>query len=232
MISFFSKHRRVVFIAVVAVFLVGVFVGLGAYVFTGSSMGAVADVGGSKIPYQRFLLQVNRASASFKDSGTEVNEVLSKTIKQEVLREMIIEELLSQQGEKLGMRVPDFEVAVEVQNTPQFREGNAFSPRAYFQTIYNEFQMSPAEYEAWRKQARLANKFKQFIFTSMKVTPEEAKAYYLSKNKNLNGFEKDRAKYTDELAREKFANVANYLLRQLTIRQEIKSYLDQREQGR
>jgi exopolyphosphatase/pppGpp-phosphohydrolase len=217
---------------VVAVFLVGVFMGLGAYVFTGSSLGAVAEVGGAKIPYQRFLTQVSRATSNFKDSGTEVNEALTRTVKQEVLREMIIEELLSQQGDRLGMRVPDFEVAVEVQNTPQFREGSAFSPRAYYQTIYDQFQMSPSEYEAWRKKARLASKFKQFIFTSVKVTPEEVKAYYLVKNKNLGGFEKDRAKYTDELAREKFANVANYMLRQLTTRQEIKSYLEQREQGR
>ncbi|MCM2268355.1 MAG: SurA N-terminal domain-containing protein [Elusimicrobiales bacterium] len=232
MISFFSKYRRIVFIVTVAIFLVGVFVGLGAYVFTGDSMGAVADVGGSKISYQRFSAQVNRAMASFKDSNTEVNEVLSRTVKQEIFREMVIEELLSQQGAKMGMLVPDFEVAVEVQNTPQFRENNAFSPRAYYQTVYNEFQMSPAEYEEWRKKARLASKFKQFVYTSVKVTPEEAAAYYVAKNKSLKGFEKERAKYTDELARDKFANLANYLLRQLTVRQEIKSYLEQREQGR
>jgi hypothetical protein len=232
MISFFSKYRRIVFIITVSIFLVGVFVGLGAYVFTGDSMGAVADVGGAKIPYQRFTSQVNRAMNSFKDSNTEVNEILVKGIKQEVFREMIIEELLSQQGTKLGMLVPDFEVAVEVQNTPQFRENGVFSPRAYFQAVYNEFQLSPTEYEAWRKKARLASKFKQFVYTSVKVTPEEAKAYYLAKNKNLGGFEKERAKYTDELAREKFANLANYLLRQLTTRMEINSYLDQREQGR
>lgn len=232
MISFFSKHRRVVFIGTVAIFLVGVFVGLGAYVFTGTADTAVAEVGGRKIPYQRFASQVNRVMSSVKDSGAEVNEILSKSVKQEVFREMVIEELLSQEGAKMGMMVPDFEVAVEVQNTPQFHEGGAFSPRAYYQTIFNEFQMTPAEYEAWRKQARLANKFKQFIYTSVKVTPAEAKAYYLAKNKDLKNFEKERAKYTDELAREKFANIANYLLRQLTTRNEVRSYLELREQGR
>ena len=108
----------------------------------------------------------------------------------------------------------------------------AFSPRAYYQTIYNEFQMSPSDYEAWRKKARLATKFKQFIYTSVKVTPEEAKAFYLAKNKDLKNFEKERAKYTSELAQEKFANIANYLLRQLTSQQEVKSYLELREQGR
>ena len=232
MISFFSKHRRIVFIVTVSIFLVGVFVGLGAYVFTGDSMGAVADVGGTKIPYQRFLSQVNRVMANFKDSNTEVNEVMAKTVKQEVFREMIIEELLAQQAKKMGMRVPDFEVAVEVQNTPQFRENGQFSPRAYYQTVYNEFQMSPTEYEAWRKQARMAAKFKQFLYTSVKVTPSEAAAYYMAKNKTLKGFDKERAKYTDELARQKFSDLANYLLRQLTVRQEIRSYLEQREQGR
>jgi len=231
MISFFTKYKRLIFTIVVVIFVGSIFF-VSGQVFTSSSMDAVAEVGGTKIPYQRFLTQVNRVLANVKDSGTEVNDVLSRSVKQEVFREMVIEELLSQQGAKMGMMVPDFEVAVEVQNTPQFQENGAFSPRAYYQTIYNEFQMTPAEYEAWRKKARLATKFKQFIYTSVKVTPEEAKAYYLAKNKNLNNFEKERAKITDELARDKFANIANYLLRQLTTQQEVKSYLDQREQGK
>ena len=231
MISFFSRYKRFIFTVVVVIFVGSIFF-VSGQVFTDSSMDAVAEVGNSKIPYQNFLRQVNRVMASVKDSGTEVNEILSKSVKQEVFREMVIEELMSQQGAKLGMRVPDFEVAVEVQNTPQFRENGAFSPRAYYQTIYNEFQMSPSDYEAWRKKARLATKFKQFIYTSVKVTPEEAKAYYLARNKDLKNFEKERAKYTSELAQEKFANIANYLLRQLTSQQEVKSYLELREQGR
>jgi hypothetical protein len=231
MISFFNKHKRPIFIVVVVVFVGSIFF-ISGQVFTSSSEGAVAEVGGQKIPYKNFVTQVNRVLSSVKDSGADVNEVLSKSVKQEVFREMIIEELLSQEGKRMGMLVPDFEVAVEVQNTPQFQEGGAFSPRAYYQTIFNEFQMSPPDYEAWRKKARLANKFKQFIYTSVKVTPDEAKAYYLSKNKSLKDFEKDRAKYTDELAREKFANIANYLLRQLTTRNEVRSYLEAREQGR
>jgi len=231
MISFFNTHKRLIFTVVVVVFVGSIFF-VSGQVFTSSSQDAVAEVGGTKIPYQSFLTQVNHAMAGFKDSGTEVNEILSRTIKQEVFREMVIEELLSREGGKLGMVVPDFEVAVEVQNTPQFREGAAFSPRAYYQTVYNEFKMSPAEYEAWRKKARLASKLKQFIYTSVKVTPQEARAYYLAKNKSLANFEKERAKYTDELAKEKFANVANYYLRQLTTKMEIKSYLEQREQGK
>ena len=230
MISFFSKHKRIIFITVVLFFLISVFFVSGT-VFTSSS-DAVADVGGKKIPYLQFSRQVNRVLSNFRESGADANDVITKSIKQEVFRDMVIEELFSLQGEKMGMRVPDFEVAVEIQNTPQFREGQAFSPRRYYQTVFNEFQMSPSEYEAWRKKARLASKFKQFIYTSVKVTPDEVKAYYLAKDKGLKDFEKDKAKYAEELSKDKFAGLANYILRQLTSQIEIKSYLEKREQGR
>ena len=232
MIATLSKYRRPVFIGTVAIFLVGIFVGLGAYVFTDSTGGAVAEVGGKKIPYARFSSQVNRVMTNLRGSGSEVNEVLSRTVKQEVFREMVIEELLAQQGGKHGMMVPDFEVSVEVQNTPQFRENGQFSPRAYYVTIMQQFNMTPTEYEEWRKNARLASKFKQFIYNSVKVTPDEAKQLYLARNKSLKDFDKNRAKFTEEIGREKFANLANYLLRQLTSKQEVKSYLDRIEKMR
>ncbi|MCX5786089.1 MAG: SurA N-terminal domain-containing protein [Elusimicrobia bacterium] len=231
MISFFSKHKRIFFIIISVVFLGSIFF-ISGQIFSSSASAAVADVGGKKIPYQQFRMQVNRILANFRESGTETNDAMMKSVKQEVFRDMVVEELFSSQAEKMGMRVPDFEVAVEIQNTPQFREGSGFSPRRYYQTIYNEFQMSPAEYEAWRKKARLASKFKQFIYTTVKVTPDEAKAYYLTKNKGLKDFEKDKAKYAEELSKDKFANLANYMLRQLTSQIEIKSYMELREQGR
>ncbi|MFA6435319.1 MAG: SurA N-terminal domain-containing protein [Elusimicrobiales bacterium] len=231
MISFLAKYKRVIFTVVVVVFVGSTFFFSGQ-IFTSSSADALADVGGKKIPYRRFSLQVNRVLSNFKDSGTEVNEVITKSVKQEIFRDMVIEELLSQQGDKMAMRVPDFEVAVEIQNTPQFTENGAFSYRRYAQTIFSEFQMSPSDYEVWRKQARLAGKFKQFLLTNVKVTPAELQAYYLAKNKSLKDFDKNKAKYLDELSKDKFSQVANYLLRQLTSQLEIKSYLEQREQGK
>jgi len=192
MISFFSKYKRVIFMVVVVVFLVSVFFVSGTVIT--SSTDAVASVGGKKLSYQQFNRQVSRVLSNLRDSGAEANEALTRSVKQEVFREMVIEELFSQQAEKMGMQVSDFEVAVEIQNTPQFMDGQTFSPRRYYQTVFSEFQMSPAEYEAWRKKARLSSKFKQFLFTSAKTTPEEVKSYYLAKNKDLKNFEKEKAK--------------------------------------
>ena len=231
MISLLSKYKRSIFIVVVVVFIGSMFF-ISGQIFSAASSDSVAEVGGKKIPYQRFSLQVSRVLDSMRSSGTDVSDAVAKNVKQDVFREMLIEELFSQQAEKLNITVPDFEVAVEIQNTPQFTEGGAFNPRLYYQTIYNEFRMAPKEYESWRKKARLSSKFKQFMYTNIKVAPGEVQTYYLAKNKTLKDFEKDKAKYQDELYQAKFSQVANYLLRQMTAQVEIKSYLEQREQGK
>jgi len=231
MISFLSKHKRTIFTVVVVVFIGSIFF-VSGQVFTASSSDAVADVGGKKIPYRQFQMQVNRTLSSFRESGTEVSDVISRGVKQEIFQQMVIEELFSRQGAELGLLVPDFEVAVEIQNTPMFTENGAFAPRRYYQTIYNEFQMSPKEYEAWRKQSRLYDKYRRFLATSVKVTPDELRSYYLARNKSMKDFDKNKDKYLGELTQEKFGQVANYLIRQLQGKMEIKSYLALREQGK
>lgn len=231
MLSFLSKHKKAIFIGTVITFLAGIFVGLGGYFFTSSSLGAVADVGGKKIPYQRFTTQVNYILEKLRDGGTDVNESVRKEVKQEIFRDMIVEELLLQQAEKIGIVVPDFEIAVEIQNAPQFKTDGQFNPRLYYQTIWGQFHMSPKEYESWRKKSRLSNKYKQFIFSNIKITPDELKEYYLAKNKNLTNFDKEKEQYMQKLTQEKFYRIANYYLRQLSTRIEIKDYLQQREKG-
>lgn len=231
MISFFSRHRKPIFIGTVSIFLAGVFVGLGAYMFTGDS-GAVADVGGRKISYQRFSAQVDRVINSLRDSGTDIGEMVRRGVQQEVFREMVIEELMRMQAEEMNMGVSDFELAAEIQGTSAFRDGGVFNPRLYYQTIWNEFRMAPSEYEAWRRQSRMASKYKQFLYTSVKVTPGELRDYYLSRKKDFKSFEKEKDQILQELSQEKFMQVANYHLRQLTTRIEIKNHLDRIEQQR
>ncbi|MDT8285931.1 MAG: SurA N-terminal domain-containing protein [Elusimicrobiales bacterium] len=230
MISFFSRHRKPIFIGTVSIFLAGVFVGLGAYMFTDNTSGAVADIDGRKIPYQRFSAQVNRVINSLRDSGTDIGEMVRRGVQQEVFREMVIEELMQMQAEKMDMGVSDFELSAEIQGTSAFRDGDTFNPRLYYQTIWNEFRMAPSEYEAWRRKARLASKYKQFLYTTIKVTPDELRAYYLANKKGFKSFEKEKDKVLQELYQEKFMQVANYHLRQLTTRIEIKNYLDKMEQ--
>jgi len=232
MISFLNRHKKFIFIITAAIFIIGgVFLGLGSYDIASTRGGVVADIGGKKISYERFYNEFNRVINNLRESNMEVNEVIERSIKQEIFRDMVLEELLYREAKNLKMNVSDFEVAVEIQNTPQFKVENRFDPRAYFQTIWTNFKMTPVQYEEWRRKARMGTKLKQFIFNSIKVTPEEVKDYYLANNGNIKNFDKEREKYTQQLKQEKFIESANYLLRQLTTKVEVKSYLEQIEKN-
>ncbi|GAB4033337.1 MAG: hypothetical protein Fur0012_12900 [Elusimicrobiota bacterium] len=229
MISFLGKYKKIIFGVTVVIFIIGVFFGLGSYVLSGAAGSAVAEVGGTKIPYEGFYTQVNRVLKNMRQEDAEVNSVMETTVKQEVLRQMIMEEILAQQAKKLKLSVSDFEVAMEVQSTPQFFYEKAFSPRAYVQTIWENFRMTPAEYEAWRRKARLGNKLKQFIMSSVKVTPGEIKDFYLENKGKPGEFEKKKDEYAQKLVQREFMDSANYMLRQVAAKVEIKTYLDQIE---
>ncbi|MFH1619066.1 MAG: SurA N-terminal domain-containing protein [bacterium] len=232
MISFFARYRKGIFVGVVVIFLAGIFVGLGGYLFSGASQAdAVAEVGEHKIPYQRFLLQVNRVQENMRESGTELTETLRDTIKQEVLREMIVEELLYQEAKKAGLMVSDFEVAAEVQSTPHFSGDGGFNMRAYAQTVWQQFHMMPEEYEAWRKKARMGLKFRQLVSSGIKLTPVDIKGLYLDRKGSMKDFNKDKEKFFQEISQERFMHTVNYDLRQAATRTEIKSFLREREKG-
>ncbi|MCX5784768.1 MAG: SurA N-terminal domain-containing protein [Elusimicrobia bacterium] len=169
---------------------------------------------------QQFIARVNHILETLRDSGTDVNASVQEEVKQQVSREMLIEELWSRQATKMGMVVTDFEVAVEIQNTPQFRKDGLYNPSLYRQIILGQFKMSPEEYELWRKKARLASKYKQFVFSTIKITPDELKESYLAKNGNLVNFDTNKEKYMQELTQEKFGIIMNDILRQLSKQRE------------
>lgn len=232
MISFFYKHRKGIFIGTVTMFLAGIFVGLGGNLFSGaSSSDAVAVVGGTKISYQRFRTRVNQILDRMRDSETDVDEAVHGRVKQEVLREMIVEEILRQQGKKTGLRVSDFEVSAEIHGTPQFQRNGVFSPIIYYQTIRQQLHMKPEEYEAWRKNAGLAMKFRRLVSSSIKLSPLEIKEYYIKKNGSLKNFAEEKEEIIQEMSQERFIQLINYFLRQAGSQIKIESFLDKREKG-
>ena len=56
MMSFLRRYKTTLFIATIAIFLIGTFVGLGGYLFTSRDTSqSVASVGSTKIPYQDYV---------------------------------------------------------------------------------------------------------------------------------------------------------------------------------
>lgn len=233
MISFLRRHRKPIFIAVIAVFLIGIFVGLGGYLFTSRDMSAaVASVGSVKIPYSQYLARVNQYAEALRSRQTDVTDELLKEIKQGMLRDMIVDELLVLKADEMGIIVTDSELARDIRNTPAFQRDGAFSQDLYFQAVRAVFRDTPEAYEATRRNALKAMKFKQLVFQTAKLTPEEVRSAYAEANKgSLKDFEGKKAEFAAKVQQQRALDLINYCLRQLSAQVEIRSYLEQRESG-
>mgnify|MGYP001128119488 CR=1 FL=1 len=224
MVGYLNKHKRIIFTITVFVFVVGIFFGLGAYIGNIGIKNTVAKVGNSKIPYDKYEINVRNVYDNFikKNELPENNKVIENMIRQEVFKEMVVSELLYQQANKLKIGVSDFEVAMEVLNTQSFHDNNNFSPAQYVRTIWTKYRMSPKEYEKWRKKERTVMNLKNFIYNTIKVCDDDLKLYSLVIDKN--NIPKDKKVFAEKLKEQKFLDCANYYLRQLTTRIEIKDY--------
>jgi len=233
MIRYLSRHRKPIFLACGLIFIIGTFVWFGSTLFVSADKSeAVAEVAGEKIPYARFAMQTNRVLDRIREQGTELSEELTKKVKQEVLQEMIVEELLAQKAAELGLVVTDLELASEIHHTPAFQRAGLFDQRIYFQTVRHLFQMSPRQYEEWRRKSLLALKLRQLFFLAAKLTPAEVVWAYSNRHGgSLKDFEKDKAEFANSVQQERALHLLNYYLRSLSTQVDIRSYLEQREQG-
>jgi peptidyl-prolyl cis-trans isomerase D len=217
MISFLRRHQKSIFYAVLAVFLSGIFVGLGGYWFTSRDMdGVVARVGENKITQTRFAARVNQYAEMLRERGTELSDENLARLRREVANDMVVEEILADQALKLGLTVTDDELARDIQATPAFQQNGRFEQEIYFAQVRRLFRESPQEYEAHRRRAILAARAKQLVFRMAKVAPKEVEeAYRLEKKGSMKGFEKDKAAYTARLQQQRALDLINHWLRQV-----------------
>lgn len=232
-ISWLGRHRRPLFIAVISIFLIGTFVGLGGYLFTSrDTIGSVATVGAAKISYTEFSNRVNRYMDALRERGTEVTDAMTKEVKQEMLRDMIVEELLQVKAEELGIVVTDEELGRDIQNDPSFQRGGVFSDELEAQIAHRVFRESVQGYEEMRRKSIKTGKLKRLIFEAAKLTPGEVSELYAKQNKgSLKDFEKEKAAFEGKAQQQRALELINYYLRQIAAQVEIRSYLEQRENG-
>ncbi|HBL18311.1 MAG TPA: hypothetical protein DD417_16550 [Elusimicrobia bacterium] len=232
MISFLRKHRQTLILSVFVIFLIGIFVGLGGYFFTGAdNTEAVAVVGGTKLPYLDFRVRVSQFLDSMRAQNKEVSDAMSAEVKQEMLRDMIVNELLAQEADKMGLRVSDTELSLAIQQSPSFQREGRFDQNLYFQIVRSAYKTSPELYERFQRRAMLSSKLKTLILRSAKIVPSELRSEYLRGGGKLVDFEKNQEAFARDLQQKRALDSINFYLRQLSTQVEIRSYLDQRERG-
>lgn len=217
MISFLRRHQKSIFYAVLAVFLSGIFVGLGGYWFTSRDMdGVVARIGENKITSTRFSARVNQFADALRERGTELTDENVARLRREVVNDMIVEEILADQALALGLVVTDAELARDIQGTPAFQRGGRFEQDAYFMQVRQVFRESPQQYEIHRRRAILAARAKQLVFRMAKVSPQEVRETYAAEKKGvMKDFEKDKAALTARLQQQRALDLINHWLRQV-----------------
>ena len=232
MISLLRRFRRELIGSVVVIFIVGVFAGLGGYFFTGAdTTEAVATVGKQKIPYLLFRVRVNQYLDALRARGDEVTPEVSQTIKSEMLRDMIVNEILAQQAEKMGLKVSDTELALTIRQTPGFQREGQFDQDLYFAAVRSAFKTTPEAYEKTQRRALLAGKLKALLFRSAKLAPGELREEFLRAGGKIQEFDAKREAFARELQQRRALDAVNFFLRQLGTELEVRSYLEQRERG-
>lgn len=234
MISFLRRHRKTLFVGVIAIFLVGTFVGAGAYLFHSNDMSeAVASIGSKKIPYSQFVSRVDQWTDALRARGTDVSDEMAREIKMNTLRDMIVDELLLSAAEDMGLVVTDEELARDISGTPAFQRGGQFAQDLYFAAVRSVFRETPEAYEKSRRRQLRALKVKQLIFHAAKLSPDEIREAYAAQNKgNMKDFDKKRAEFSQEVQRQRALELINYYLKSLVnAHGEIRTYLEQRENG-
>lgn len=240
MISFLRRYHRTLFLAVIAIFLTATFVGLGGYLFTSKdTSSAVATVGSAKIPYSRYISRVNQYAEVLRSRGTNVTDDTLKELKRAMLQEMIVDELLVAKADEMGLMVTDEELARDIRNTPAFQRDGAFSQEIYFYAVRQSFGETPEKYEESRRRQIKASKFKQMLYQSAKLTPQEVDAAFKREQEafakehkgSLKDFKLTKEGAAGKEQQQKALELINYYLRQLVSQIQIVSYLEQRESG-
>ena len=232
MMAFLRRHKETLILATFITFMVGIFVGLGGYYFTGAdNTEAVAVVGGAKIPYMRFRVRLGQYLDSMRQQGSEVTAAMEAQLKQELLREMIVDELLAQQAEKMGVVVSDSELANAIAQTPAFQRDGRFDQQLYFQAIQYQFKSTPELFERMHRRMMLSSKLKAMMFRMAKVLPTELRDEYTRSGAPLKDYDAKKDAFERDLRQRRALDAVNFFLHQLSSQVEIRSFLDQRERG-
>lgn len=233
MISWLRRYRNGIFAGTIAIFMISIFVGYGGHLFTRSDFAdSIAVVGSTKLPYMRYQVRVNQTLEAMREQKQEVTDELAREARRNVLRDMIVDEMLYQQAQKMGIQVTDMELRFNIVNTPRFQSNGQFDQGLYFRTIRSVLNMSPEDYEEQTRKSMMSRKVQEVIFASAKLLPDELKTEYMKSNKGSDkDFEKNKEAFARTLQQQRALDLINFYLRQLSSQMEIRDFLAQREPG-
>jgi peptidyl-prolyl cis-trans isomerase D len=108
----------------------------------------------------------------FKD---QYNDAIQKILKNQALQELIQNRLLSQEADRMGLRISNEELQSSILQIPAFSPGGKFDNRIY-QMYLERVNLSPAIFEASQREVLRRQRLVQIVEDSAAVTDDEVAA--------------------------------------------------------
>jgi peptidyl-prolyl cis-trans isomerase D len=105
-------------------------------------------------------------------------------LKEETLKALVDQELIAQQGDSLGIRVSDGEVADAIARSSQFQQEGKFDFDYYKRLVENGYGMSIKRFEEAYRRDLLRGKVVQAAIAGANVSDDEVKAAYVAQHEN------------------------------------------------
>lgn len=232
MTRFLRRYKNVIWVSTTVAMLLSI-VGVGGFYFTSRDYSdSVAVVGGIKIPYVYYRGLVDRTLERLRKSNKTVSDDLAKEVRREVFQNLVATDLCALEAEALGLRVSDEELSWDIRQDPMFQAGGAFNQGLYVQMVLQGFNATVEDYELQRRRELAARKYQAFVFNSVKLVPSEAREEFKrSHNGSDKGFDKEREDFARNLHRIRALSALQAALRKTAGLLEVRSFLDEREQG-
>lgn len=175
MISFFTKFKNIILVAIIVCFLGSLgYVGVGAVNEAYGPNAPIAKVGKENIKYKDYERTLRNAYQALEAQETEEqDDLIREQLKQVVLQNLISQSALKQSAKELGLGVSDMEIAYYIQNNPLFNTTGSFNKETYLWIIRNRLGMNPEEFEQEVKNGKLAESFQKTLIFTAKTSPQE-----------------------------------------------------------
>ncbi|MGQ0793138.1 MAG: peptidylprolyl isomerase [Deltaproteobacteria bacterium] len=146
--------------------------------------GTAAEVNGEEISLLQFYRARDNIYRQFQQQQQgDVPEGALNFLGFTALNQLIELKLLAQKSAELGFRVSDEELSLSITSNPGFQvDGQFIGKEAYRTFIQQSFKESVTEFEEAYREELLAQKAKDFIFETAKVTDEELLNIYRMQN--------------------------------------------------
>jgi len=150
----------------------------------------IAQVNGRGVSVLEFRTAYQRQVAAYRQAyGANVSEQLLRQLgfEQQVLQQLINEQAMVAEGERLGMTVTDDEVRQRVLAMPEFQLNGQFVGEEQYRAMLNTARppMTPGEFEAGLRRQLLVEKLRAVVTDWVAVTDAEADAEYARRNEKV-----------------------------------------------